>query len=295
MALPFAGEAVALASAFFYAAGAVAIAKGAQTRADDGGGALLSVVVTGAMAGGLWLVLGPPLPPGGAEVWRGVLLFALAGVLANLIGRLLMFRSVALAGAIETGVLRRLISVFAAALAVALLGERITGPVALGVALIFAAVAVTVLRRGVPGGTGAGRALGRALGVGSAAGYGGAYVARKAALGGLPDPLIGTLIGAVAGGLSYGVLALRRGPRLARRWPSGWQVAAAALISLGQIAQFFALSLTTVTAVAVIGACEMFFSAWLAAAVLRTEPWPGPVFLLSSTLALAGAAAIAFG
>ncbi|CAM4131834.1 DMT family transporter [Palleronia rufa] len=291
--MPFLGEALALASAFLYAASAVAIAKGSETRPDDGGAALLSVVVTGALAGGLWLLLGPEVPGWDGMAWRGVAFFVLAGVLANLIGRALMFRSVALAGAIETGILRRLIPVFAAILAILLLGERITPATAVGVALVFAAVAITVLRRGLPEKGGPARGRGRVLATVSAAGFGGAFVARKAGLAALPDPLLGTLVGAATGALAYLPLALRGG--MARGLPSGWQVAAAVAISLGQIALFFALSFTTVTAVAVIGACEMFFSAYLAAFLLRTEPWPGPAFVLSSLLALAGAAAIAVG
>lgn len=294
MAVPFAGEALALASALFYATGSVAIAKGARTRTDGGGAALLSVIFTGAMAGGLWLAIGPPLPAPGPHVWQSLGFFVLAGVLANLVGRALMYRSVALAGAIETGVLRRLIPVFAAALAILLLDERVTPSVALGFVLILAGVAITVLRRGLPGGGGPERSLGRGLAVASAAGFGAAFVARKAGLAAVPDPLLGTFVGAVTGALAYAPVLLRPGRGRAPGFVCRWQVVAAGMISLGQIALFFALSFTTVTAVAVIGACEMFFSAWLAAFLMRTEPWPGPTFVLASALALAGTAAIAF-
>ena len=68
---------------------------------------------------------------------------------------------------------------------------------------------------------------------------------------------------------------------------------AAAFVSLGQTAQFVALSFTTVTAVAIIGTIEMFLAAWLAAWVLRTEDRPGPIFALASLMAMAGVIVLA--
>ena len=70
---------------------------------------------------------------------------------------------------------------------------------------------------------------------------------------------------------------------------------AAASVSLGQIAQFFALSHTTVTAVAIIGSVEMFIAAWLSAVLLRSERKPGLGFAVASLLALAGTVVIALG
>ena len=132
----------------------------------------------------------------------------------------------------------------------------------------------------------------------SAASYGGSYVARKFAMRWLPDPLIGAFIGAVAAFVWFAVAALfsaayrRHLSELFRR-PTGWQLVAAAFVSLGQTAQFVALSFTTVTAVAIIGTIEMFLAAWLAAWVLRTEDRPGPIFALASLMAMAGVIVLA--
>ena len=79
------------------------------------------------------------------------------------------------------------------------------------------------------------------------------------------------------------------------RRPALWQLIAAAAVSLGQIFQFFALSLTTVTAVAIIGSVEMFIAAWLSALLLKSERKPGPQFLVASILALLGTLVITLG
>ncbi|MGR3455498.1 MULTISPECIES: EamA family transporter [Pseudooceanicola] len=311
MPIPFLGELFAVVSAFFYGLSAVAIIKNAENGHTDNG-AYLSVLMTAAMAGGLWLVIGSPLPPAGPELWYGIAYFVLAGFLANIFGRVLMFRTVELVGAVEIGILRRLIPVFAALLAVAFLGERINLSVATGFLLVAAGVAsvmVSSRRAKAAPRTGGPMPLertpqnlrrGRILGTVSSASYGGAYVSRKFALAGLPDPLMGTFIGAVTGLICGAAIAhvSRRGRadfRSLFRRPAAWQVVAAASVSLGQIAQFFALSHTTVTAVAIIGSVEMFISAWLSAVLLKSERKPGLGFAVASLLALAGTIVIALG
>ena len=310
MAIPFLGELFALVSAFCYGFSAVAINRNAEAG-NSSNGAYLSVLLTALLAGICWLVMGRPLPDPGPTVWLGVGYFVLAGVLANISGRVFMFRAVELVGAIEIGILRRLIPVFAALLAILLLGERITLPVAAGILLVFSGIAVVALGGRMSGARPPDRPdlhrrapeelrHGRILGTVSSASYGGAYVSRKFALAGLPDPLLGTFIGAVTGLLCGAAIApfSRRGRAdylsLFRR-PGLWQLIAAAAVSLGQIFQFFALSLTTVTAVAIIGSVEMFIAAWLSALLLKSERKPGPQFLVASILALLGTLVITLG
>ncbi|WP_407496651.1 EamA family transporter [Pseudooceanicola sp. MF1-13] len=312
--MPFLGEMFALVSAFFYGFSAVAINKNSENGQADNG-AYLSVVMTGLIAGGLWLVLGNPLPDADRLVFVGVAYFALAGILANVSGRVFMFRAVELVGAIEIGLLRRLIPVFAALLAIVFLDERITWSIAVGFALVFSGIFV-VLAGNRKSRLSAGAAppdaprivtrraedlrRGRILGTVSSASYGGAYVSRKFALDGLPDPLLGTFIGAITGLVCGGLIApfSRRGradiASLFRR-PALWQAIAAISVSLGQIFQFFALSHTTVTAVAIIGSVEMFIAAWLSAVLLKSEKKPGRVFAFASLLALLGTTVIALG
>lgn len=311
---PYLGELYALCSAFFYGASAVAINKNAESG-RPGNGAYLSVLLTALMAGGLWLIMGRSVWDATQTVWISVGFFVLAGLLANISGRVFMFRAVELVGAIEIGILRRMIPVFAAFLAILFLGERITASVSIGFFLVFSGVATVILGgrppRAAAGATGkAGPSVtvrspenlrhGRIFGTVSSASYGGAYVSRKFAMDGLPDPLLGTFIGAITGLVGGGTVALfsRYGRAeflsLFRR-PSVWQLVAAVTVSLGQIYQFFALKYTSVTAVAIIGSIEMFIAAWLSAAFLKSEKKPGPVFVLASCFALAGTVVIALG
>ena len=71
-----------------------------------GGAVLLSIMLTAAFSGGLWLFIGPALPPAGGGLWAGIAVFALAGILATVLGRLFYFRSIELTSAIEVGLTR---------------------------------------------------------------------------------------------------------------------------------------------------------------------------------------------
>jgi drug/metabolite transporter (DMT)-like permease len=298
--IPIVGEIFAILAAFCYAFGSVAATKNARENGGRGNAVLLSIVLTAGFSGGLWLMVGPSLPPLDADVWVGVAIFVVAGILATVLGRIFFFRSIELAGAIETGLIRRLIPVFAAVLAIFFLGETLTAASALAFALVFAAVAlVVVMARGGAAAEDADavrasreRNAGRILAMLSAASYGGSYVTRKLAMRWLPDPLLGAFIGAVAAAAPFSPEYRRQLAAVLRR-PTGWQLVAAASISLGQTAQFVALRFTTVTAVAIIGTIEMFLAAWLAAWVLRTEARPGPDFAVGSILAMAGVIVLA--
>ena len=57
---------------------------------------------------------------------------------------------------------------------------------------------------------------------------------------------------------------------------------------LPQVALFFSLMFTNVTVVAIISSVEMFFAAWLAGHVFKTENRPGSRFYFASILAGAG-------
>ena len=71
MQIPFLGELFAVISAFFYGLSAVAIVKNAENGFTNNG-AYLSVVLTAAISGGLWLIMGNPIPPAGSAFWRGI-------------------------------------------------------------------------------------------------------------------------------------------------------------------------------------------------------------------------------
>lgn len=295
------GAILAVLSALCYAMSSVAATKDARANGGRGTAVLLSVLLTALFSGGAWILVGPPLPAPSPQVWAGVGAFCLSGLLATVLGRVSFFRSIELAGAIETSLLRRLIPVFATVLAMIVLGERVSVQIVAAFVLIFAGIAL-VWTSAPPVAAGAdsasdraARMTGRALAVISAASYGSSYVARKAGIAGLPDPLMGTFIGACAG-IAFFCLAAPVSRSFAvqlaavRRRPTGWQLAAASGISVGQILLFFALVYTEVATVAIISSVEMFFAALLAGTVFRTERPPDRIFVLASGLAFGGVA-----
>ncbi|UMA67144.1 DMT family transporter (plasmid) [Roseivivax marinus] len=302
------GEAFAVIAAFCYALGSVAATLDARENGGRGTAVMLSICLTTAFSGLLWLWIGPPLPRDMSALWKGTAYFALAGLLATVLGRVLFFRSVELIGAVETSVLRRLIPVFAVVMAVVFLDERITPTIAAAFGLVFAGIAIVLFgtSRGPAGATPQGLEgsrdsfAGRAMAVGSAASYGGSFVTRKFGMAWLPDPLAGTFIGSVTGLALFCSLTpfnsrFRAQVAGVLRRPTRYQGLAAGSISLGQIAQFVALKFTSVTAVAIISSLEMFFAAWLAGFVIRSEPRPGLKFVAASALAFAGIVVLSLG
>jgi drug/metabolite transporter (DMT)-like permease len=301
------GEAFALFSATCYGLSGAAIAKGAPDARGDNG-ALLSIVLTALFSGALWLAIGTHdlWPLDDPDVAAALVFFVLAGVLSIVFGRLAMFRSVALVGAVRASLFRRTIPIFAALFAFLVLGEAVgaaelAGMVAIlgSVALVMsekAAVAVSAVRRADP----ADARRGQFFGLVSAGSYGASYVVRKLAMRHVPDPALGALVGAVTGIVWYLAAApfstrSRSALRGLVRTSGRWQVIAAVAMSLGQTSQFFALAHTDVATVAIIGSTEVFIAAYFAAFVLRTEQIPSPRVLFATVVATLGVVLVATG
>lgn len=295
------GGLLAAFGAFCYALSSVAIAKSSQSAQGRGHDVLISVLMTAVVSGILWVLLGPPLPELGQSVLIGVGYFVIAGLLGNVVGRLTLFRSVELAGAIETGFIRRLIPVFAAIFAFFLLGEVIDATIVIAFLLVTGGVLIMMTRPtfkkasalAVGDSVPRDKNKGRVMALGSAAGYGGSFVARKLAMQTLPDPLAGVFIGAVTGLLWFalsGLSQLRKRTTFSWRFqkPSGWQLLAGSSMTIGQVALFFSLMFTNVTVVAIMSSIEMFFAAWLAAYIFKTEKRPGPKFYVAAAIAGTG-------
>ena len=304
------GEAFALFSAACFGLAGAAIARGAPDARGDNG-AFLSIVLTALLSGLLWLGMGThlPWPPDDPAVLMAMGYFVLAGVLSTVLGRLAMFRSVALAGAISASLFRRLIPVFAGALAFVVLGETVGAIEAAGMVVVLGSIALVMSegwRRGRERrpGTDAedlpGKRLGQGYGAASAAFYGGAYVTRKLAMRHVPDAALGALVGAITGIVWYLLAAT-----VSRRYrasvlglvstTSRWQFVAALSMALGQTSQFFALANTDVATVAIIGSTEVFISTYLAAFVLRTERRPSLLVVIASLIATFGVVLVAVG
>lgn len=270
------GTLLAVGSAACYGVGGVAISK--APRSGDGG-VLLAALVTALFASGLWAAAGSVSV---SDIsLKGAAWFALSGILATALGRQMMYAATALIGAVGAGVYRRLILLFALPAALVLLGQWPSGMALLGGAVILGGV---LLYARVPLGTPSRRGV--LLGIGSALAYALAYCARSLGLQTVPDPALGTLIGAIVAALW--LIAAQRGILLKDR--SRWHWIAAAALSLGQTLQFFALAAAPVAIVAVIGTLEVLFAALLVHYVFRSETVDLGRLILSIGLAAIGTA-----
>jgi drug/metabolite transporter (DMT)-like permease len=298
------GPLFALLGALAFALANVAIAKGAR-EGESNNGAFLSILLTTLISGGLWLLFGRTLPTMSADVLSGIGFFAASGLLATVMGRLTLFRSVVLSGAINAGLFRRLIPIFASVFAFVILGETIGWLSGAGMAIILASLFLVMSVRERPTGQAVmtkelANTLGRGqmFGTVSAASYGASYVTRKLGMTAIPDPMLGTLIGALTGIVWYASASFvsRRSRSIVVKSLTGvetWQFVAALSMSFGQVAQYFALLHSDVAVVAIIGSLEVFLGIYLAAYVLRTEAPPSRRVVVASIIATIGVVLVA--
>jgi drug/metabolite transporter (DMT)-like permease len=285
--LSHAGDALAVASATCFAISNVTIARGAHGATEDNG-AFVSLLITIAIAGGLWLAFG--VAHGFAPVTaRALLWFAGAGVFTAFIGRVFYYASVQHLGAMRSAAMKRLNPFFALILGVAVLGETLTGNMAVGLALIAASFLVLVAAswrsRAAPDGEGAGRRLlnaGYLYGPISALGYASGYLLRKMGLADAPDALLGAMVGCIVGALMFvATAAFNRdyaaAMRATFRRPNPWLITAGVLSSFGQILYFAALNLSPMSRVALISSMEVFVTLFLTVIFLRRETFTASI------------------
>lgn len=302
------GEFFALGAALSFAVGNTAVAKAAQSSRGDKG-ALLSIVLTALLSGVLWLTLpadaAENLPT--AAFWHGALWFMGAGILATIFGRMALFRSISYAGAINASLFRRMIPLFATILAFAVLGETLSPLAGLGMAAILTSIVLVFAESKSAGASRAASAVlprslrtGQVYGLASALFYGAAFVTRKLGLQDLPDATLGTLISGMTALACYLLVAVfneRNRSTVVNlvRDTGRWQLVAAAAMSIGQIAQFFALKHAEVAVVAIVGSVEIFIAAYLAVFLFRTETMPRLGVMIATIIATAGVIMVAFG
>lgn len=266
------GEFYALASALCFAISNVMIMRGAPRGAADNG-AFLSLLLTAAISGLVWLVLG--LRQGFAPVTlNGVLWLAAAGVFTAFIGRVFHYASIQHLGAMRASTVKRLNPVFAVLLGVFVLGESVSGRAGWGVLLIVASFAVLVHAQphssAQPGVVPAGAwrrllNLGYMYGTVSALGYALGYLMRKAGLQETPDPFFGAMVGTLVGAMLFVVAGcFSESYRLAVqgtfRRANPWLYAAGVAGSFGQIFSFAALNVSPMSRVALITSMEVFIT-----------------------------------
>src|SRR3990167_531102 len=278
------GELYALASALCFAVSNVAIMRGAPRGVADNG-AFLSLLLTAAISGIGWLVLGS-LQGFALVTLRGVLWLAAAGVFTAFIGRVFLYASIQHLGAIRASAIKRMNPFFAVLLGMLVLGESVSGLAGWGVVLIVASFAVLVqaqLRTSAQSGgvhAGAWRRLlnlGYMYGPVSALGYGLGYLMRKSGLQETPDPLFGAMVGTLVGAMLFLVAGrFSESYRLAVqgtfRQANLWLYVAGAASSFGQIFYFAALNISPISHVALITSMETFITIALSLAFFGERP-----------------------
>jgi len=288
------GEIYALLAALAYGLAGVAIMRGKpEARGDNG--VFLSVVVTAMLTGVIWAFWGsvPASALLSVDTLDAVGIFALAGLMSTVLGRMLMFRATERTGPVAASLLRRLTPVFGLPLAFVILSELPDGLTLAGAVLVMAAVMFYLPPSTLKAGTVS--RIGLAFGVGSALAYATAYTLRSSALVTLPDAALGTCIGALAGLIwIVGVAALRPGRTGQFRAlfvdRGRWHVLAAITLSAGQFLQFLALKTASVVSVATLGTLEVFFAALIVSWMTGRRPETLHRLLVAGAVALAGTA-----
>lgn len=301
------GELFALLAAISFGMSSVAIAKGAEKSSGESG-VFLSAVMTGLLAGIAWAIIGGERAEGETSSFLGTAIFwfVTSGLLATVGARLMMFRSIELAGVIRASTARRLIPFMSLFLSWIILDEFIASMAGLGMALIAISFMMLYLENRsalrIKTDDTLGRAMisrGLAFGVGSALLYALSFIARKFGLLSMPDAFFGALVGSLTA-IGFYICVSVFSPRYrsivkgALTAPNPWQLFAAFLMSVGQISQFVALMLTSVGRVAFINSIEVYIAAVLSVFVFRTEPMPNRLVMLATIVATAGVLLIAF-
>ena len=294
------GDTLALASALLFSLANLTIARGARPG-DDDNGVFVSLLLTTAIAGGIWAVLGlmrgfTPVTPA-ALAW-----FAGAGVLTGFVGRVFGYATVQRLGAMRASAIKRLQPFFAVALGFGVLGERLEASALAGMALILASFALLVARpgarRGESGRGASGRLdIGYLYGPVSALGYSAGYLLRKMGLAQAPDAYLGAAVGTLVGAALF-VLAGAWNERYAAAVrdtfakPRPWLIAAGVFSSFGQIAYFLALEASTVSRVALLVSLEVFITIFLSVIFLRRQEQLTGAVAVAAALGFAGAALV---
>lgn len=295
-----AGDGFAIASAVCFAISNITIARGARPGAEDNG-AFVSLLLTTAIAGAGWLVVGGVR---GFEpvTARAILWFAGAGVFTAFVGRVFFYASVQHLGAMRSSTMKRLNPFFAVLLGVLVLGEALTPAMVAGMLLIVASFVVLVGASGAPSSVPAGTArrlvnIGYLYGPVSALGYATGYLLRKMGLADAPDAMLGAAIGCLVGALLFVVTAAvradyARAVRLTFSEPNAWLIAAGVMSSLGQILYFAALSENPMSRVALITSMEVFVTLFLGAVFLRRRETLTPALMAAAVMGVAGTVVI---
>lgn len=329
------GEIIALLCALSYAISYLMIRKG-TTHSSQDNGAFISILLTAGLSGiivlGMALVNGFPTLNSPGFFW-----FILAGILTSFLGRVLSYSSFQYLGSVRASSLKRLIPFFAVIIGVLFLNETITLEIFLGMILIFCgfflilrqsyqsfkvsrknldttneenevslstdsikvkykedkrvnSVSTESFLRSIT-------TLGYIVGVISALLYAIGIAVRKKGLTEIPDPFIGTLIGAGIGILIFVFMALFKDSykvsvKLTFSDFNSWLFFAGLATSVGQILYFLALNYISVSRTALIVSTDAVITMFLTAWIFKIKEQITITVILGSLVTMLGAAII---
>lgn len=290
------GEALAVLALLLFSANVLVVAA-ATPRVGQDVGFLLALLTN--VGGAVLLLAGQALLASWptAVHTRALLLFAVGGLLTSYLGRRSFFASVARIGPTRASTLQVTNPVFAALTGWVLLGEELSSEaVVAGLIVVLGLVLVTRRpddppRRG-PDGPQAADARGTTAALLGAASYGLGNVARGAAVRAWPEPVVGSLVGAVAGLIAYvgtGVnrrtirAAIRTADALGRRL---WLLSG--VITIGAQTCLVAATASVPIAVAVVVSAAVPVVVLPVGLLMHRESRVGPITLLGVLLVCGG-------
>lgn len=307
------GELIALLSAVGFSLSIVMVKKGTKVDSKNNG-AFISILLTAMISGVLLIILG--LSRGWPLLTQeGMIWFILAGIFTSFFGRSLLYSAIQQLGSVRSTAIKRLNPFFAVILGVLLLGEPLTIMLLIGMTVIFVSLGILYQdsyqanianNEGNEGTVTEDKKvksivnIGYVYGISSAACYALGYVLRKNGLLEIPDPFLGSMVGAGVGCLVFVVMALfqKRYRYIVKSSFSHfepWLIGAGIMVSVGQILYFVALSYTAVSRVALIASIEVIFTILLSAWVFKTRESLTRKVIFASLLSMVGAGIIAVG
>jgi len=307
------GSLLALASAVFYSAMYFMVRAGVR-RTDLDGGAFVTTVVNAVL---LVLAVAVVALAGSPPQWHveGLAWFVLAGFLGTFSGRVFMLAGLRRIGPVRTASIVNTAPVLTIGIAVLVLGEVLVPIAVLAALLVLVGLGLLALDAfatpdlaGRPAGSGHGPAasgtpsadpttpavFGLILSTLSAMSFGTSRIARRVGFGFMPDPLVGSMVGALAALVSNLLLQAGQGrmrsvvlASLSDVRPALW--AAGVASTLGLVCFFAALQFSPLSHVAVVSASETAITLLMSRVLFpRREPLSGRVLVAAGCVFVAG-------
>ncbi|TMW73388.1 DMT family transporter [Alteribacter natronophilus] len=228
---------------------------------------------------------------------QGIILFAAAGFLINMVGRPLLYASIRMNGSSKAVAIKNAAPVFTVLFAVTIIGEQITPGPWTGIGLIFAGLfilAVQLFREDPE----TARRTGYVLALFSAVSYGIGQALTKEAMNVLYEPILGVFLGVLISFVLLTVVEIFKvhdsvSLFLKFHFRSTHFIWAGVLTSFALLFFYLAVSLTYVSYAVAILAADPVLTVIFARILLKKEEAVTPLTILTAILVFAGAGTLA--